>query len=172
MHSVLTSARYTNHIYLVMTLQKLVDIHDPDNGDSDSDDDDISQRSKPDQFIKTVRKLFSRKKVLIGGTGPPFVGDVTAHDDDGNNGLVGTTNANAGSGVSVPVQKLRTLHRYHGGRNQERTLFMEKNSALTKKSQVVSVEQVSIFLTEGLSIFLYGPESSLPRFPMHSAKPH
>jgi len=50
---------------------------------------------------------------------------------------------------ATPVQKLRTLHRYHGGPNQERTLFMEKNSALTKRNQVVSVEQVSIFLTSG-----------------------
>jgi hypothetical protein len=42
----------------------------------------------------------------------------------------------------------RTLQRYRGGGNPERTAYMEKNSMLTKKALAVSVEQVSIFLTD------------------------
>ena len=51
----------------------------------------------------------------------------------------------------VPGQKpaipTRTLQRYHGGPNEERTEYMEKKSALASKGLAVSVEQVSIFLT-------------------------
>jgi hypothetical protein len=48
----------------------------------------------------------------------------------------------------APVQKLRTLQRYHGT-NIERMAFMEANSALTSKNLAVCAEQVSIFLTAG-----------------------
>ncbi|KAL9119530.1 MAG: hypothetical protein Q9187_003919 [Circinaria calcarea] len=63
---------------------------------------------------------------------------------------------NSGSGFvtgngHVPVEKVaiptRTLQRYHGGPNEERTEYMEKKSALANKGLAVSVEQVSIFMT-------------------------
>ena len=49
----------------------------------------------------------------------------------------------------APMQKLRTLQRYHGGPNKERMAFMERQSPLTEKKLAVSAEQVSIFLTAG-----------------------
>ena len=41
---------------------------------------------------------------------------------------------------------IRTLQRFRGNPNEERTEFMEKHSALKAKGLAVSVEQVSIFL--------------------------
>ena len=40
----------------------------------------------------------------------------------------------------------RTLQKYHGGPNEERTEYMEQHSALREKNLAVNVEQVSIFL--------------------------
>ena len=62
-----------------------------------------------------------------------------------------STKAFATSNGPIPIQKpaipTRTLQRYHGGPNEERTEYMEKKSALASKGLAVSVEQVSIFLT-------------------------
>ncbi len=45
-----------------------------------------------------------------------------------------------------------TLQRFRVNANPERALFMERNSALTRKGLVVSIEQVSIFLTENNTV--------------------
>ena len=55
----------------------------------------------------------------------------------------------------------RTLQRYHAGPNEERTEFMERQSALTSKGLAVSVEQVSIFLTSDNCVVSFF-ESSAP----------
>jgi hypothetical protein len=52
----------------------------------------------------------------------------------------------------APVQKLRTLQRYHGGPNLERMEYLEAHSPLTRRKLAVSAEQVSMFLTAGVSI--------------------
>jgi Mg2+ and Co2+ transporter CorA len=54
-----------------------------------------------------------------------------------------------------------TLHRQRRGVNDERALFMERNSPLRKKGLTVAVEQVSIFLTEDnvvICIFEYSAD--------------
>lgn len=43
--------------------------------------------------------------------------------------------------------QVKTLHRFHGGPNLDRILYMEKHSVLSLKQLAVSVEQVSIFMT-------------------------
>jgi Mg2+ and Co2+ transporter CorA len=50
------------------------------------------------------------------------------------------------SSVGPGRPNFRTLQRYRGG-NMERTLYLERNSMLTRKNLAVSVEQVSIFMT-------------------------
>ena len=55
----------------------------------------------------------------------------------------------------------RTLQRFHAGPNEERTNFMERQSALTSKGLAVSVEQVSIFLTSDNCVVSFF-ESSAP----------
>lgn len=60
-----------------------------------------------------------------------------------------TAGLNAPPLPSAKPHEYRTLQRYRGGgSNSERTLYMERNSMLTKKLLAVSVEQVSIFLTD------------------------
>lgn len=132
-----------------MTLQKLVHLH-PEGSDSESDSDDdistIGKTRKRKGILRSARKFFTGSKAksklgekqrtanLVAGVHDPSNGFITAHTD-------GETGA--------PMQKLRTLQRYHGGPNQERMTFMEAQSPLTKRKLAVSAEQVSIFLTAG-----------------------
>ena len=60
---------------------------------------------------------------------------------------MGITTSPNGTIYQNPPVSIRTLQRYHGGPNEDRTIFMEEHSALAKKGLAVSVEQVSIFLT-------------------------
>jgi hypothetical protein len=137
---------------MVLTLQKLIHLH-PD-GESDSEDDDKdsfieSIRDGPETLGKAIRKLFSKSKGRDkykdnSQTGPrihaPVNGFVTAHTE----GVPG-----------APIQKLRTLQRYRGGPNHERMEYMERHSPLTSRNLAVSAEQVSIFLTSGMTSTLY-----------------
>lgn len=59
-----------------------------------------------------------------------------------------------------PTHKFRTLQRYRGGPNLERTEYMERHSALSEKHLSVSVEQVSIFLTSDNTVICYFEHSA------------
>lgn len=50
-------------------------------------------------------------------------------------------------GDGPPINRIKTIQKYYGGPNKERTLYMERHSSLAPKGLAVSVEQVSMFLT-------------------------
>jgi hypothetical protein len=144
MNSELTCQRYTDHIYIVMTLQKLVHLHQDDEGDSESDSDTIGPKpARRGRLLRFLRHPFGSK----------------AKDSDTVAGVHDTTNdyiKGHTEGVDdAPLQELRTLQRYHGGPNQDRMAYMEKHSALTKRKLAVGAEQVSIFLTSGKQQLLH-----------------
>ncbi|KAL0636907.1 hypothetical protein Q9L58_004129 [Maublancomyces gigas] len=51
------------------------------------------------------------------------------------------------AGDDPAINKVKTIQKYYGGPNKERTEYMEKHSSLASKGLAVSVEQVSMFLT-------------------------
>jgi Mg2+ and Co2+ transporter CorA len=59
-----------------------------------------------------------------------------------------------------PPSPYKTLQRYRGGSNFERTIYMERNSMLTKRDLAVSVEQVSIFLTSDNTVISFFEHSA------------
>lgn len=145
--------RYTDHLFMILTLHKLIHMHNDDEGEHDNmDGEDGSEDSLKDlpkrsnSFIDALKSIIpsrkpkpsmSRKSSMAGGgVHDPAIEKVTGH-------TIGLENA--------PIRKLRTLQRYHGGPNEERMEYMEKHSVLTKKQLAVSAEQVSIFLTAGMS---------------------
>lgn len=69
--------------------------------------------------------------------------------DGKNMGMAAYVSAHTDGVCHSPIQKLRTIQRYHGGPNKERMAFMEAKSALTARNLAVCAEQVSIFLTSG-----------------------
>lgn len=134
---------YSDHTYLVLTLQKLVHLHPDgshrdDGSDSDSDSDK-SSHSKRNGILSAMRDLFGHPKKH----GPDASCEMAEVHDPSYKYVSAHTK---GASPEAPVQKLRTLQRYHGGPNQERMAFMEANSGLTSKNLAVCAEQVSIFL--------------------------
>jgi hypothetical protein len=141
--------RYTDHTYMVFTLQKLVHLHEDEDSDSEIDEKSSSYgarkppRSKVSKFFRNIfsgsKSKFEdkqRRASMVAGVHDPDNGFVTAHTE----------------GIhDAPVQKLRTLQRYHGGPNKARMEYMERHSPLTKKRLAISAEQVSVFLTSGIS---------------------
>lgn len=62
--------------------------------------------------------------------------------------------------VSHLPPDIRTLQRYHGGTNEERTDYMEQRSPLRVKQLAVGVEQVSIFLSSDNTIVSFFEQSA------------
>lgn len=78
------------------------------------------------------------------------------------NGMNGTTRGSKipADDVSYFPPEIRTLQRYHGSANEERTEYMEENSALQSKQLAVSVEQVSIFLVSDNTVVSFFEQSA------------
>ncbi|RFU31777.1 hypothetical protein B7463_g4562, partial [Scytalidium lignicola] len=141
---------YTDHTYIVLTLQKLIHLHEDDDDDSSADSDEkslggSSKKSRRSKFSKLWRNLFSGSE--DDDRGPRFNGGFLNQ----RNGFSDPHNAMSQAAALKP----RTLQRYHAGPNQERASFMERNSELTKKNLAVSVEQVSIFLTSNNTVISF-----------------
>lgn len=134
---------------MVFTLQKLVHLHRDEDSDSESesyDKDSIggSRKAPRNKVSKFFHNLFSGSKVKYEDK-QRQASIIAGVHDPANEFVTGHTN-----GSSTPVQKLRTLQRYHGGPNKARMEYMERHSPLTKKRQAISAEQVSVFLTSGI----------------------
>jgi Mg2+ and Co2+ transporter CorA len=103
----------------------------------------------------------SRKKGFFGRwrSPPPRP---TANGDAGEPKL---TPASTGSSLEYQVEAIpgvncRTIQRYRGVANMDRDLFMERNSPLTRKGLAVSIEQVSLFLTDDNTIIAFFEHSA------------
>lgn len=125
---------YSDQAFIVLTLQKLVQLHthpeDPER-QCDCSHGRHSMTTGPNldnEHAKTWRKSFmgERKGSIL-----PYFNDSSDDSLEKDEDL---------------VRPIRTLHRYESGQNPEHTAFMEQNSALSAENQVVGVEQVSIFL--------------------------
>ena len=144
----------TEHGIVVLPVQKLIDIHDEESDSSDSDEQSSSRlRSGSNQEIKRKKVWFRR---IMGrhkseSSAPKFIDTSNGRQRRGSTRSLPTTNGEISNEAQnpdlLPAVPTRTLQRYHDGANAERSEFMEKNSALTKKRLAVAVEQVSIFLT-------------------------
>jgi hypothetical protein len=117
--------------------------------ESDSDDSDtienLPTKRKKSPMSKLMRKLFKNGSKASSAREPGHI-DTEKSGEGLPDGIV---RAHTMGVADAPVQKLRTLQRYHGGPNQERMDFMEAKSPLQEQSLAVSAEQVSLFLCSG-----------------------
>lgn len=146
---------FASHAFIVLTLQKLVHVRDTE---SDSEDEEEEQdtkiveparqkSSRPNWLSRKVRRLFGlpRKRRM------PDV--EPAHDHLQGRGI-GPTDWYSRPKTSSDERRsrtMRTLQRHHSQHWQpsdERTQYMEKNSALASKDLAVAAEQVSMFLMD------------------------
>ena len=101
----------------------------------------MTNTNEKNGFLSKIKQAMSP---WIRRTAPPQSIDISDDYDDPSKRYV---NPNGDSSIEKPAKPTRTLQQYHGGPNRERTEYMERHSALSKKGLAVSVEQVSIFLT-------------------------
>ena len=141
---------------MVLPLQKLVHVHDEDCEDEeDSESRSLKQErsfSRPPLPPRKKKKSWwQRMAHAFKSHHDPYIPhhEVNPSVSPLNKPQYlsyGQTPA-ASSPNFINSEKLRTLQRYQGGSNIERSEYMERNSALRPRGLAVSVEQVSIFLT-------------------------
>ncbi|KAK7530853.1 uncharacterized protein J3D65DRAFT_139247 [Phyllosticta citribraziliensis] len=146
---------YSDHAFFLLTLQKLVQLSNhSDSSSSDSDSDDDEYRNKQDK--KWFGRLLKRRQKIKSHA-------VNGHDPDKESRYklerMDSSLPPASLAKSKP-KKFRTLQRYRGGPNVERTEYMERHSALSRKDLAVSVEQVSMFLTSENTVICFFEHSA------------
>ncbi|KAI9745163.1 MAG: hypothetical protein M1818_001441 [Claussenomyces sp. TS43310] len=139
---------YSDHTYIVLTMQKLVHLHAEEekppveggNYDESNGSWGTASRSRRGPFLNTMHSLFQTLGLKASS-------DTTMHKGKGDKLSFGFDSPHEQGLHDAPMQHLRTLQRYHSGLNQERVAFMEAHSALTERNLAVCAEQVSVFLT-------------------------
>ena len=127
---------------------------DPDE-DGDSEEGHSRERGKKSMTGRVLNAMNLNK---TKGTLP--ISEVLSNDPQSPGKGFKSNFTQYGYTTNAP-RPTQTLQRYHAGPNEERTVFMERESALTNKGLAVSVEQVSIFLTSDNCVVSFF-ESSAP----------
>ncbi|KAL8371193.1 hypothetical protein RB595_001171 [Gaeumannomyces hyphopodioides] len=147
---------YSTHACIILTLQKLVHLTDPEDSDSDSGDDGASCSSDGSAGGGLGRKLKrwwrSRSKPAQSAAKTPSMRSVENGQGQGAGNLA---SQNTGLSEMSQANTVRTLQRYHASPNDARTDFMEKFSVLSEKHLAVTAEQVSIFITDDNTIISF-----------------
>lgn len=151
---------YSDHTYMVLPLQKLVNLEDDEDEDDGSDD----EKSFLSEFMKDAESVYEasilterqRRKRLRKRKGafkalwddifrPKKKSNPTPPDDLT---LTPTASFRKANSVETPwaPKQTRSMQRYHSGPNQDRIEFMERHAVLRSRGIGVSMEQVSIFL--------------------------
>jgi Mg2+ and Co2+ transporter CorA len=155
-----------------MTLQKLVHLHpdrecdascDVSHGSDVDDPDKVythahNTSEKPGMFNSIKRTLTFQGKD-DHDKGKSYPNNMSDHMN-GHDPEKAFTEAHTATSPDAPIRPIRTLQRYFGGPNKERIEYMEQNSALASRELAVSVEQVSVFLTDDNTVICFFENSA------------
>lgn len=156
---------YSDHAFVVLTLQKLVKIQD-EKSDSDSEDEAPSglenkqrRKSSVSSHKSSVTMRRPTKRHLIWealkdifrskrpssqhGKEKAKIGSSVRPGPGIKNSKLASQFGDVADGSSATA---RTLQRYRGGPNEDRIEFMERHASLASKGLCVTLEQVSMFL--------------------------
>lgn len=163
---------YHDHTYIVLPLQKLINVEDEEDDDSDSDMESSEEDSPSPNNVRNgyrgendTKKVDSRdgavherrrKQHAAGylkkrkGAIMTLLKDIifpvkSESRKSGSGGALGRDENAKVRGTSMP-KRIKTLQEYHSGPNQDRVEFMYRRSTLGRKGLGVSIEQISIFL--------------------------
>ncbi|KAK4554327.1 hypothetical protein LTR86_008535 [Recurvomyces mirabilis] len=154
---------YADHAYVVLTLQKLVRLHqhkgsngkcDCDAATSSDSDDEVSDE-KASVRRKSMASFFEWQKKQKSKDVLP-----TYQRREVDEKLDEYITAHSGTSESTPIKPIRTLHRYESAQIPSHTAFMEKHSVLADEDHAVSVEQVSIFLMSDNTVISFFEHSA------------
>jgi Mg2+ and Co2+ transporter CorA len=142
---------YNDQACVILTLQKLVRLHQHDDhedceahGDMESSNGGVRGGWWPD-----LSEADREKGVL-----PRYL------DRDRDGKVDDFIKAHSTTSEQSPIKEIRTLHRYENAQSPKHTAFMEKHSVLSSEDMVVSVEQVSIFLLADNTILSFFEHSA------------
>ena len=141
---------YNDHTFVVLALQKLVNLQSAEGCDSDeeSEDEKVGWKKKRTGDVRPTR---TKKHAKRGGAISALISDIFGPKKQVSkaHGLNSATGFKHASSITAPwaPHPVRTLQRYHSGPNEDRTEFMERHAVLSSKGLGIAVEQVSIFLT-------------------------
>ncbi|EME86841.1 uncharacterized protein MYCFIDRAFT_96983, partial [Pseudocercospora fijiensis CIRAD86] len=158
---------YAEQAYIVLTLQKLVRLHQHrgrndkctctsgmDSSEEEGIDEKFEALGKKKSFLQTLRDR-------LGLRPPPPRNALPQYMDRDHDGKVDEfVSAHSGISDESPVKAIRTLHRYESAQIPEHTAWMERHSALAQDNLAVSVEQVSIFLLSDNSVISFFEHSA------------
>ncbi|KFH48438.1 Magnesium transport protein-like protein [Hapsidospora chrysogenum ATCC 11550] len=142
---------YSNHAFIVLTLQKLVHLVDDDDSTSSSSSSAPSRKSLSvlrESFKDFWRSRRAEHDVASGAADPEKVMMGMAGSSGGSPLYPNSADLN-------PTAILRTLQRYHALGNEARTEFMERHSSLAPYKMAISAEQVSVFLTSDNTVISF-----------------
>ncbi|CDM30981.1 hypothetical protein DTO013E5_375 [Penicillium roqueforti] len=156
---------YSDHAFVVLTLQKLVKIQEEDSSDSeDEEENPVSpwkSRDRKSSVVSDKSSISLRRptkwSVIMAALKDIFRfrsstkqerKDMAKYGSSVRPGLGqnSTQNSHFGNVGATTDTSARSLQRYRGGPNEDRIEFMERHAALSAKGLCVTLEQVSIFL--------------------------
>lgn len=148
---------------MVLTLQKLVHLVDPDASGSDSDSESESDSGSDGSSTKTskpFKPIWSFFKKLFRGNRPPTPDRPRRHtrsaltpEPPGRPNAAYPYLPNTQS--NTHLVPMRSLQRFRASPNEARSEFMEAYSSLAPKGLAVSAEQVSVFLNSDNSVISF-----------------
>ncbi|KAL3473133.1 hypothetical protein BJX99DRAFT_234289 [Aspergillus californicus] len=150
---------YSDHAYIVLTLQKLINLRQ-ESSDSEEEDADDNESWRPQRTGSTMSsrsvslKKPTKRNVILAALEdilwPRHKKEQTANtnaDGAGSQpGMKGTSKAPKFGDLADVPGTARSIQRYRGGPNEDRIAFMERHAVLAAKGLAVTLEQVSIFL--------------------------
>lgn len=152
---------YADHAFVILTLQKLVRLHQHKGIDGQCDCS-ATENYELDEKLERVRSLPKSSQRSWWQWGREKQQSVLPRYLDQNMDGKIDEYVQAHSGVSEdsPIKPIRTLHRYESAAIPEHTAFMEKHSVLANEDLAVSVEQVSLFLLDDNTVISFFENSA------------
>ncbi|KAK9854542.1 Mg2+ transporter protein [Penicillium brevicompactum] len=157
---------YSDHAFVVLTLQKLMKVYEEDSSDSEDEEErpvsrwrskdrkssvasekssiSLKRPTKRSVILAALKDIFTFKS-----SPPPADKEKTTFGSSVRPGLGRRSskhNSHFGNVGTAAETTARSLQRYRGGPNEDRIEFMERHAALAGKGLCVTLEQVSIFL--------------------------
>ncbi|KAJ5952504.1 Mg2+ transporter protein CorA-like/Zinc transport protein ZntB [Penicillium vulpinum] len=156
---------YSDHAFVVLTLQKLMKIQEEDSSDSEDEEETTASRWKSRDRKSSVvsdKSSISLKRptkwnVIMAALKDIFRVRPSGRQERKEKATYGSSvrpgldhaskqNSHFGNVGTATETTARSLQRYRGGPNEDRIEFMERHAALAAKGLCVTLEQVSIFL--------------------------
>ncbi|KAJ5782731.1 Mg2+ transporter protein CorA-like/Zinc transport protein ZntB [Penicillium paradoxum] len=155
---------YSDHAFVVLTLQKLMKIQEVDSDSEDEDGASVSRWKSRDRKSSVSSdkssvslKLPTKRNVVMAALKDIFRFRSSARPERKAKATLSSVRPGLGRGGSkhtshfgdvgtITETTARSLQRYRGGPNEDRIEFMERHAALAAKGLCVTLEQVAIFL--------------------------